>query len=600
MRKKLTLLVVMFSLIMGMLVLTSTTQINAENIASDTAISTIFSDANVAKEIARQLYKKTSDTVSQVELDTILDLQLSSVSDLEGLQYLNNLSKVRITESSSLTDLSRLSINPKLNRLALDASVKVNLDDFARDFQQLEELYLGSRGLTDVTALGKMVNLKHLDILGNNVTDLSPLATLVNLEYLDVFSNGELVDISVIQNFSNLKIFRGSYTKIDDLSAFASLSKLEEIVLYDVGGVVGIVDVSPLKNLTNLDTLIVAAIPGIANIETVSHLPITFMNVGYNQIYDLTAFATGFNQVTTLIIDNQQIYQTPPIKVDRQGNILRPFHNILKNVDGSSIGPNVGYFVDNNGVSDNGTYNPSDNTFTWQGLTRNDDMVGYSFDTQVTIHGLNKRYSGVVFIDVLHPQEVSFESNGGSAVASFDAYQDDFLVLPTPNYDNHIFTGWYKDARLTQLWDENIDRVENTDVKLYAGWRQITSHQVTFESNGGSAVEPIKNVQDNSLITEPAKPTRDNYTFVGWYQDAALTNSWNFAVDRVVADTTLYAKWQEINQGPEVLEPNNGSNVSSLPNTGVQSNYVMYSFLFVIALAGIVIAMKKRNHSKNN
>jgi uncharacterized repeat protein (TIGR02543 family) len=70
--------------------------------------------------------------------------------------------------------------------------------------------------------------------------------------------------------------------------------------------------------------------------------------------------------------------------------------------------------------------------------------------------------------------------------------------------------------------------------------RSIT---VTFASNGGSAVTAYNNVAVDATIDAPEAPTRTDYAFSGWYKDAALTNAWNFATDKVAASMTLYAKW---------------------------------------------------------
>ena len=72
-----------------------------------------------------------------------------------------------------------------------------------------------------------------------------------------------------------------------------------------------------------------------------------------------------------------------------------------------------------------------------------------------------------------------------------------------------------------------------------------TLYTVTFDSNGGSAVDPVTGLRLNAKLTEPAKPTKDGFTFGGWYKDAGLTDKWNFATDAVAGDATLYAKWTE-------------------------------------------------------
>jgi len=70
----------------------------------------------------------------------------------------------------------------------------------------------------------------------------------------------------------------------------------------------------------------------------------------------------------------------------------------------------------------------------------------------------------------------------------------------------------------------------------------------TFEANGGSAV-PAQTVDADGKISEPAAPTREGYTFLGWYKDAALTEPWDFAGDSVTSDVTLYAGWTKV---PEI------------------------------------------------
>ena len=70
------------------------------------------------------------------------------------------------------------------------------------------------------------------------------------------------------------------------------------------------------------------------------------------------------------------------------------------------------------------------------------------------------------------------------------------------------------------------------------------SWRVAFDAQGGSYVAP-RYVAKNKMVSEPTAPTRDGYTFLGWY--TAEGEKWDFAKDVVTADVTLYAKWSAKN-----------------------------------------------------
>ncbi|MDR0523841.1 MAG: InlB B-repeat-containing protein [Candidatus Methanoplasma sp.] len=75
------------------------------------------------------------------------------------------------------------------------------------------------------------------------------------------------------------------------------------------------------------------------------------------------------------------------------------------------------------------------------------------------------------------------------------------------------------------------------------GGGQASAYTVAFDSQGGSAVASITDVDEGSRISEPMAPERPGYAFGGWHKDAACVNAWDFAMDTVYGDITLYAKW---------------------------------------------------------
>lgn len=64
---------------------------------------------------------------------------------------------------------------------------------------------------------------------------------------------------------------------------------------------------------------------------------------------------------------------------------------------------------------------------------------------------------------------------------------------------------------------------------------------VTFDTNGGSSIEPIE-MESGSTLVLPADPTKEDNTFMGWYMDEDLIMPYN-SVYSINSDTTIYAKW---------------------------------------------------------
>ena len=153
---------------------------------------------------------------------------------------------------------------------------------------------------------------------------------------------------------------------------------------------------------------------------------------------------------------------------------------------------------------------------------------------------------------------VTFDSNGGSSVPMQIVSADGLVQEPTaPTNGNYVFGGWHKTPKLKVLWNFASDRV-NADMTLYAKWNNPDQtdgrYTVKFDSNGGSTVQSQK-VDGGGYATEPPAPTRDGYDFVCWCADSATSTAWNFAVDAVNSNITLYAKWNKKNAGGDEPTP---------------------------------------------
>ena len=140
---------------------------------------------------------------------------------------------------------------------------------------------------------------------------------------------------------------------------------------------------------------------------------------------------------------------------------------------------------------------------------------------------------------------VTFDSQGGSSVAQITGVTSGTTITtptPDPTRSGHTFGGWFKEAVCTNAWNFGSDTV-TSNITLYAKWTADT-YTVSFDSQGGSSVDPISGISSGATITRPTPdPTRSGHTFDGWFKEVACTNPWNFETDTVTSTITLYAKW---------------------------------------------------------
>ena len=67
-------------------------------------------------------------------------------------------------------------------------------------------------------------------------------------------------------------------------------------------------------------------------------------------------------------------------------------------------------------------------------------------------------------------------------------------------------------------------------------------YTVTFDSNGGTDV-PAQELMYGDHVEEPAPPTREGYTFGGWFRDENCLYPWDMEENLVAEPMTLYALW---------------------------------------------------------
>ena len=178
---------------------------------------------------------------------------LDFLSGLTGLEVL----RLPITaQGMGSYDISALANLTELTTISIPHSVKdlTPLQNLTKlESLSLEDGYMSMErdSFTSLEPLKNLVNLKRLYIrvtsnIGKEPVDLMPLAGLTNMEDLSINVDNYVQENGVI------------YCSISSLSALSEMQKLQSLTLR-VGG---LTDISPLRELKNLDTLIISDVSG--------------------------------------------------------------------------------------------------------------------------------------------------------------------------------------------------------------------------------------------------------------------------------------------------------------------------------------------------
>ena len=201
------------------------------------------------------------------------------------------------------------------------------------------------------------------------------------------------------------------------------------------------------------------------------------------------------------------------------------------------------------------------------------DLVktGYEYslkDSEGNIVTASTLISGNTNVYVTYtPIEVSITFNRYDEVLNptISSITEDYgtlVKLPTPVQTGYSFVGWYTSSDFTGAPYAGGQEISMPaeHLNLYAKF-EINEYSISFNSNGGSVVDTI--TQDyNSSVTAPSAPSKEGYTFAGWYSDKDLTKAYNFST-MPAENITLYAKWT-VNQYTFTFVTNGGSAVTSI------------------------------------
>ena len=185
---------------------------------------------------------------------------------------------------------------------------------------------------------------------------------------------------------------------------------------------------------------------------------------------------------------------------------------------------NLTYTLNGGTATNPATYTIETTTFTLNNPTK----AGYDFagwklngvgEAMMTVTITQGSTGNLAYTATWTPTvyNIVYTMDGGTATpANPTTYtiETETFTLNNPTKTGHTFKGWKLNGEGDAMMEVTIAQGSTGHLAYTATW-QINKYTITFDSNGGSAVDPI--TQDyGTTVTAPAAPTKTGYDFAGW------------------------------------------------------------------------------------
>ncbi|EAD5156581.1 LPXTG cell wall anchor domain-containing protein, partial [Listeria monocytogenes] len=323
-------------------------------------------------------------------------------------------------------------------------------------------------------------------------------ANLSQLTWLEIGTN-QISDINAVKDLTKLKMLNVGSNQISDISVLNNLSQLNSLFLNN--NQLGNEDMEVIGGLTNLTTLFLSQ----------------------NHITDIRPLAS-LSKMDSADFANQVIK-----KPARNFSKTLSVPNNITSIDGTLVTPKT--------ISNNGTYDAPN--VNWSSPSYLPE-VRYTFKQDVAVGSTTSSYTGIIIQPLNEPVDynVTFNIDGNTSEVKTVTEEDLIPEPANPTKQGYTFDGWYDAETGGTKWDFTTGQMPANDLMLYAHF-SVNSYQVNFDIDGAVMNEAV--VYD-TLLNEPTAPTKQGYTFDGWYDAETGGNKWDFKTMKMPAnDVTLYA-----------------------------------------------------------
>lgn len=232
----------------------------------------------------------------------------------------------------------------------------------------------------------------------------------------------------------------------------------------------------------------------------------------------------GFSLISTKDDVNLRLYGNTELTSKGESSVL------TKNVNLSLVNNDIDGLIDVTG------------NWLISGDISNPQKLSVNYTNGKLIHITNDEFNSY-----LTSSKLSFDSNGGNAVSDIKTiyYGQKYGELPTPTRENYTFEGWFTDKESGTEITANTVVNALVNQTLYAHWTP-NQYVVSFDVNGENATVDVnkKTLTYGDALGSLPTPTRDYYTFDGWFTDKESGNKVSEKTTFDAAkDVVLYAHW---------------------------------------------------------
>ncbi|EAD3257948.1 LPXTG cell wall anchor domain-containing protein [Listeria monocytogenes] len=645
-----------------------------------------FPDANLAKVVAQAATGSDDITqvATQADLDKVVTLTANSkeIANLTGIDLLRNVTSINLSDNKITTvslkgditlpnltsinlrgnDLTTIDIQdqPKLVKVFCDTQDSAELTEVILKNLPALKIAGGADGADTIdfskTPTLVKVTLENLPEMAGGITVIECSITDITIKNLPQALNVNIYDnkITTLSGLENLPLITRIYASKNELTSLANLNSFPSITVISVNDnhiselpedIVTKIPSLTVINATNqtitlpektvvknfvLDNPIknLGRVPAANTISNGGTYTNSQINWAFENIKDVTAldyqFSEGINN--SVIVGTFSGKVTVPIKIgilpvitareeiyyDKNANISEQV--FLSNVaasatEGATITSDYNTVVD---FTKGGTYEVTLNA---------KNSAGFEAEpVKVKVH-INKALAPVITANAEISYMVFAEVTEADFLKNIQASTNDGSVI-TSDFGTVVKLNEAGDYTVT-LKSVNSDDVDAKPVQVTV---RITPKPTPILANVVFNIDDVQTTEAivvEGFITEPAAPTKEGYTFDGWFDAKTGGNKWNFATNKMpAAGLTLYAQFSKtVNDDPQtgggttVTENNNGglsdppantnnkakdqnkkSQTGKHPATGDSQN--MLYLLAGLLLVGVSLRIFKKSYSK--